>query len=206
MKKIYTILLLTIATACLKATSFTVTIVGTSYSPSTLTVSIGDVVTIQASGNHPLAEVSQTTWNANSTATLSTGFGVKTSNFTINISSTNSIYYVCQNHVGMGMKGQINVTTVGINEQNNLIGNISLFPNPSKEKFSVKFKATENGILTAKLFSICGQEVQSLNTNKEFFSGDNTFTFDLQSTIPSGVYFVQLNYNSGKIIRKIIID
>lgn len=206
MKKIYSTLLLAILTVCLKATSYTVTIVGSSYSPATLTVSVGDVVTIQASGTHPLAEVSQSTWNANGTATLSTGFGVKTSNFTFNISSANSIYYVCQNHVGMGMKGQINVSTVGINEQNHVIGNISLFPNPAKDKFSVKFKSTENGTLTAKLYSVCGQEVQCLISNKEFNSGENSFTLELQNNIPSGVYFVQLNYNSRKIVRKIIID
>ena len=206
MKKIYTILLLTIATIGMNATSYTITTSGFSYSPSTLTVTVGDVVTISASGTHPLAEVSQTTWNANGTSTLSTGFGVKTSAYTFTITAANNIYYVCQNHVSSGMKGQITVTSTGINEQANVIGNISLYPNPAKEKFSVKFKSTENGMLTAKLYSVCGQEMQSLISNKEFNTGENSIEIELQNNIPAGVYFLQLNYNSRKIVRKLIIE
>ena len=208
MKKIYTILLVTIATVCIKAASYTITTVGTTYSPNTLTVSIGDVVTIDANPNHPLAEVSQTTWAANGTTTLSTGFGNKSSNYTFTISSTNSIYYVCVNHVAsFQMKGQITVAgTTAINEQNNAIGTLSLFPNPAKDKFSVKFNSTENGIVSAKLYSVCGQEIPSIISNKDFNVGINTINFELQNNIPSGIYFIQLDFNSKKIVRKLIID
>lgn len=206
MKKIYSIFLLTIITACMKATSYTVTISGFSYSPATLTVTIGDVVTIAANPNHPLVEVSQTTWNASGTTSLSSGFGVKNSNHTFTISTATDIYYVCQNHASMGMKGQIIVSTVGIKEQNDVIGNISVFPNPAKDKFSVKFNSTEDGNITAKLYSICGQEVESLIVNKEFNAGASTLIFDLKNDIPAGVYFLQLNYNTKKVVKKIIID
>jgi plastocyanin len=206
MKKIYSILLLSILTIGMKATSYTITTVGNTYSPATLTVTIGDVVTIAASGTHPLAEVSQTTWNANGTATVSTGFGNKSSDYTFTITSATNIYYVCTNHVSMGMKGMITVSTVGVKEQNDLISNISIFPNPAKDKFSVKFNSTESGNVTAKLYSVCGQEVESLVANKEFGAGVTTLNFDLQNNIPAGIYFVQLNYNSKKVIRKLIID
>lgn len=206
MKKIYTILFLTIATVCMKATSYTITTVGTTYSPNTLTVSIGDVVTISANANHPLAEVSQTTWNANGTATLSTGFGNKTSNYTFTVSTANDIYYVCTNHVGMGMKGMITVSTVGVKEQTEAIANVSIFPNPAKNQFSVRFNSVENGNVTAKLYSICGQEIETIEINKEYNLGVTTLNIDLQNNIPAGVYFIQLNYNSKKTTRKLIID
>ena len=206
MKKIYSVLLLSILAISMKATSYTVTISGFSYSPATLTVSVGDVVTIAASGSHPLAEVSQTTWNANGTATLSTGFGTKTSSYTFTITSASDIYYVCTNHVTMGMKGMITVSSVGVKEQANQISGISIFPNPAKNQFSVKFNSSENGNVTAKLYSICGQEIESLTVNKEFFVGTATLNFDLQNHVPSGVYFVQLNYNSNKITKKLIIE
>lgn len=207
MKKIYTILLLTIASVCMKATSYTITTSGFAYSPATLTVTVGDVVTITANANHPLAEVSQTTWNANGTATLSTGFGNKTSNYTFTVTSATDIYYVCTNHVAsMGMKGMITVTTVGVKEETESISNISLFPNPAKNQFSVKFNSADNGTITAKIYSICGQEIESLVANKEFGAGVTTLNFDLQNNIPAGIYFVQLNYNSKKVIRKLIID
>lgn len=206
MKKIYYILLLTISTICLRATSYTVSIVGYSYSPATLTVSIGDIVTIAASSAHPLDEVSQATWNANGTATLSSGFGIKTSNYTFTVTSTNTIYYVCTANVSIGMKGQIIVSTSGINEQSTPLGNISIFPNPAKDKFYIKFNSTENTFVTVKIYSICGQEVQSFISNKEFNAGDNSFTVNFQNAIAPGLYFVDFKYNSKKIIKKLIID
>lgn len=206
MKKIYSVLLLSILAIGMKATSYTITTSGFSYSPATLTVTVGDVVTISASGSHPLAEVSQATWNAAGTATLSTGFGNKTSAYTFTITSANDIYYVCTNHVSMGMKGMITVSTVGVKEVTDAISNISLFPNPAKNQFSVKFNSTDNGNVSAKIYSICGQEIESLVMNKEFNSGVTTLNFDLQNRIPAGVYFVQLNYNSKKVTRKLIID
>lgn len=205
MKKIYSILLLSILAVTMKATSYTVTISGLTYSPPTLNVLIGDVVTISATGSHPLAEVSQTTWNAAGSATLSSGFGVKTTNFTFTITTVTDIYYVCQNHVGSGMKGKIIVGTVGVKEQNNAIADISVFPNPAKDKFSVKFNSVENVNITSILYSICGQEVAMLIANKEFNAGVNTINFDLKN-IPAGVYFVQLNAGSNKITKKLIFD
>lgn len=194
-------------TFCMNATSYTITTVGTAYSPATLNVAIGDVVTISASNTHPLAEVNQTTWNANGTATLSTGFGNKTSNYTFTITATTTIYYVCTNHVSsMGMKGQINVSTVSINEQTEVFGNINVFPNPAKNNFSVTFNASENGSVSVKLYSLCGNEIESFILNKEFYSGVNTLNLKLQNTITSGVYFIELNYNSKKIISKLMID
>lgn len=206
MKKIYSVILLSIFAIGMKATSYTITISGFAYTPSTLNVLVGDVVTISASGNHPLAEVSQATWNAAGTATLSSGFGNKTSNFTFTITAATDIYYVCTNHVGSGMKGKILAGTVGVKEETDAISNISLFPNPAKNQFSVKFNSTDNVNVTAKIYSICGQEIESLVMNKEFNGGVTTLNFDLQNRIPAGVYFLQLNYNSKKVTRKLIID
>lgn len=206
MKKIYSVILLSILAVSMKATSYTITTVGNTYSPASLNALVGDVITISASGTHPLAEVSQTTWNANGTATLSTGFGNKSTAYTFTITAATNIYYVCINHVGMGMKGIITVGTVGVKEEAEAISNISLFPNPAKNQFSVKFNSADNGNVTAKIYSICGQEIESLVMNKEFSAGVTTLNFDLQNRIPAGVYFVQLNYNSRKVTRKLIID
>jgi len=208
MKKIYSIFLLTIATVCMKAASYTVTVSGLTYAPAALTVTVGDVVTIIANGTHPLVEVSQTTWNANGTTPLGGGFGTKTSTFTFTISTANTIYYVCSNHASMGMKGQINVNAAtGVTENSNVLSNLSVFPNPAKDnKFSVKFNTTENVNVTAKLYSVCGQEVEALVANKEFNAGVSTINIELQSNTPSGIYFLQLTYNSKKVVKKVIID
>ncbi len=208
MKKIYLTFLLSIAMLAIRATSYNITVVaGPAYSTPNLTVNIGDVVTISASANHPLVEVDLANYNAGTPNAMSGGWGTKTSAYTFTITSSNSIYYGCGNHMGMGMKGKIDVSGgVGIFENKTVISNISLFPNPAKEKLNLKINTTETGVLTAKLFSICGQEVQQVLTNKELVNGENTLSFDINKGIPAGVYFMELNFNSKKYVRKVVID
>lgn len=206
MKKIYSVIFIALLSLGMKATSYTVAISGFAYSPATLTVTIGDIVTIQASGNHPLAEVSQTTWAAQGTSTLSTGFGTKTTNYTFTVTTASDIYYVCTAHVGsMNMKGMIVVSTTGINEQDASLNSVSIFPNPAKDKFSVKFNSSDSNI-SVKLYSICGQEIEALSFRKETNAGFTSLNFDLENKVPAGVYFLQLTSNSKKVTKKIIID
>ncbi|MES2567418.1 MAG: T9SS type A sorting domain-containing protein [Bacteroidota bacterium] len=205
MKKIYSVLLLTVMTVCMKATSYTVTINGFTYSPATLSVLVGDVVTIQANGTHPLAEVTQSTWNANQNTPSGTGFGTKTTNYTFTVTTASDIYYVCTAHAGMGMKGMITVSSTSINEQDASISSVSIFPNPAKDKFSVKYNSEDSNVIL-KLYSICGQEVESLVFKKETIAGVSTINVDLQNKVPAGVYFLQLTSNAKKVTRKIIID
>ncbi|MCX6256431.1 MAG: putative Ig domain-containing protein, partial [Bacteroidia bacterium] len=111
MKKIiFSIVVCIIIINAIKATNFTVTIVNFTYSPALTTVNVGDVVTIDASTLHPLVQVSAATWNANLATPLPGGWGVKTSNYTFTITTTDTIYFVCQNHVSIGMKGRIVVS------------------------------------------------------------------------------------------------
>ena len=207
MKKLYTIILISSAFVSLHATSYTISISGFAYSPASLTVTIGDVVTISSTGNHPLAEVSQTTWVANGTATLSSGFGNKTANYIFTVSGASSIYYVCTNHVGSGMKGKIDVaSTVSIYKSNPVFELVSLFPNPTKNKFSIKLNTFESTNLTVKLFSICGQEIESFTSTKEIALGLNSISFDLQNTVSTGIYFIELTAGSKKVVKKLIVE
>ncbi|HXB40461.1 MAG TPA: hypothetical protein VNZ49_07950 [Bacteroidia bacterium] len=50
-----------------------ITISGFTYSPNATTAVVGDVVTIQASTTHPLVQVDQTNWNANTPTPVSGG-------------------------------------------------------------------------------------------------------------------------------------
>ncbi len=84
--------------------------------------------------------------------------------------------------------------------------NVILFPNPAKDKFSVKFNSSENENVTAKLYSICGQEMESLGFKQETISGKSVIHIDLQNKVPAGVYFLQLTSGSKKVTKKIIVD
>lgn len=206
MKKIYSLLIFTILGLSIKAATYTITVSGMSYSPSTLTVSVGDVVTIQASVAHPLAQVDQTTWNANGTATLSTGWGTKTSNYTFTVTNTNTIYYVCTAHVAFGMKGQIVVSASGINENTINAQSVSLFPNPANEKLNIRFSLITEATVTIKLFDITGRLIDTNFENKLFSAGQKEINYTLPNSIQSGNYFIEIISNQQKITKKILVN
>lgn len=205
MKKIYSVLLLLSIAFVVRAASYTVTISGFSYAPATLTVNIGDVVTIQASGGHPLAEVDQTTWNANGTSTLSTGFGVKTANHTFTITNNNTMYYVCTAHVTMGMKGQIVVNSVGINEQQMSFNNLNLFPNPASGRVQIEFSSVGNNSVNICLFDITGRKIENIYLNLEAVNGKNTINYNLPYYLNSGHYFIEISTGNQKSSKKLIV-
>ncbi len=205
MKKIYNLLLMLFFAMSMNATSYTITIVGTSYSPSTLAAVVGDVVTIQASSTHPLVEVDLATWNANGNTPKAGGWGVKTSDYTFTITNANTIYFVCQAHASLGMKGQITITT-SIAKEVSSISNISLYPNPAKDKVFIKFTATDSGSLKGKLFNVTGAEVPLTSIDEDYEAGEISITYILPARIPQGIYLLELIYGNKKSIHKIIVE
>lgn len=190
----------------INATSFTVSIVGTAYSPATLATNVGDVVTIQSDPSHPLVEVDLATWNANGSTPKAGGFGTQTSNYTFTITSTNTIYYVCSAHVSSGMKGQVTATLPANIKELNSLTHLSLFPNPVKEKLNISFNANTNGTLKGKLFNVTGAEVPFTTLDENYEMGEVSITYILPTRIPRGIYLLELIYGNKKSIHKIIIE
>ncbi len=122
-------LLLLFSTIEVHATKWTITVVGASFSPSTITITSGDSVLFSISTAHNAVEVSQATWNANGNTSLSGGFStpfggglVLPSNLTVG-----THYYVCAPHASIGMKGIIIVQACSVPAQPTAIsGNASI--------------------------------------------------------------------------------
>ena len=89
-------------------TTHTIVTSGFSFSPSTLTVDIGDTILFSLAAIHNAVEVSHTTWNANDT-TSNDGFRVPFGGGTAVLTTPGIHYFVCQAHVSIGMKGTITV-------------------------------------------------------------------------------------------------
>lgn len=207
MKKIYSIIMLALFTLGVKATTHTINISGFTYSPASLSVSVGDTITIQASATHPLAQVDQTTWQANGTTPMAGGFGVKTSAYTFTVSmSSQPIYYVCQNHASMGMKGQINVGVLtGINAFAAPAENLALFPNPASDSFSIRYNQEDDAVLSVNLYSVCGEKLSVPMSDTESGKGLHTIRITLPPSVSAGVYFVELTNGSRKTVKKLIV-
>lgn len=181
MRKNYTLIFaLILIYGRIDAAHFTIVPTGNlTYSPMTTNASVGDTVTITASGTHPAVEVSQSTWNANGNAPLSGGFGFHSTTFNITLTTVGTIYFVCNNHNSSGMKGQIVVTASGVSElsANNLV---KILANPSTNG-QLQVMNTLGKIGTLYIFNMLGK-LQSTN----LLQSDATQLIDIN--LPNGNY------------------
>jgi plastocyanin len=207
MKKIYFILFACMAFFATNATTYTITIgPGNAYTPNNLSVAVGDMVVIQASSSHPTAQVDQTTWNANGTTPMVGGWGSQTTTFTFTATAPGTIYYVCQFHVGAGMKGTILVNAAGINETaNNFLTEINVFPNPATTNVKVGFALEGNSTVNIKMMNVNGQEVKVFISDLNLAQGKYEYSFDLPQSIAAGNYFIEVSSGSKKSTKKILV-
>jgi len=88
------------------------------FSPSTLTVDVGDTINFLLNGTHDAVEVDQSTWMANdSTPNGGFNFPVGSGGGQFIVTNTQTYYYVCRPHASMGMKGEIIVNSVVVSVQ-----------------------------------------------------------------------------------------
>ncbi|MFZ2339358.1 MAG: plastocyanin/azurin family copper-binding protein [Bacteroidales bacterium] len=146
MKTILSYLLLVLTTSSSFSTSWTINNSGNTFSPSTITVVVGDDVTFSLESVHNAVEVSQATWNANGTAAVAGGFQVALEGGPVQAAQPGigTHYYVCTPHTSPGMKGTIIVQNATGIEKSKLPAGFSIYPNPSL--ISLTFNANDDEI------------------------------------------------------------
>lgn len=81
------------------------------FSPSHVTAAIGDTIDFQVNpGFHDVVEVSRATWLANDSVPLEGGFKLPFGGGKYIVSKSGSIFFTCQPHARVGMKGTINLS------------------------------------------------------------------------------------------------
>lgn len=192
---------------CLTLSAFSVNhkinISGYTYSPNFLVADIGDSVTITASTTHPAVQVDMGTWYADGTTPINGGWLVQTSTFTFVPLKVDTIYFVCQNHVSLGMKGKIAVVNPNsIYDGQSAQSDFSIYPNPLSSKGVISFNNKESGSLTIRIFDNLGREIRTILA--ENISDTNSFSFDV-SDMDNGVYFVIFTINEKDYYQKMIV-
>jgi plastocyanin len=195
MKRFAIVIFLFICSLTGFSTTWTITNVSFTFSPSAVTIVSGDEVNFVLESFHTAVEVSQATWNANGNTPLpggfSTGFGgglVLAAQLT-----AGTHYYVCSPHASGGMKGVIIVNaTTGIAD-NRIKPNVTLYPNPTSEVVNV---IVGNSLLGSEYYLTdeAGKQILNGKITSELFSLD-------LSQFKGGVYLLLIKDQAVRAFR-----
>ena len=84
-----------------------------------------------------------------------------------------------------------------------VVANLDVYPNPSKDIFNVTFTSEEAQTMTVKVVNMIGEEVYTEALSE--FVGQYTKVIDM-SAQPKGVYFLEINTANGSINNKIVLQ
>ena len=165
---------------------------GFTFTPDSISISVNDTVDFQIASIHTVVEVSQATWNANGNTPLP-GFSLPSGGGQLTALTAGVHYYVCGIHYAMGMKGRIFVTSgTGISTTETNTGKISINPNPTYGKFSLRYQ--ESGIrigttqeIRLDIYNFLGEKIFS----QTFLQPQAIYDLDLTS-FPEGIYFLNI--------------
>ena len=149
------LLFLLLPAAFAAATTHTVTNSGLTFSPSTLTINVGDTVVWNIGSSHNVVEVSQSTWNSNGNTPLTGGFSTPFGGGTVVFSSTGTHYYVCSPHASSGMKGTITVEQKTI-RTNSLASSVFCEGASLTVPFTITGTFNSGNVFTAQLSNASG--------------------------------------------------
>lgn len=176
------------------AVTHTITNAGFAFSPSSLTIALGDTVVFSLSAIHDAREVSQATWNANG-VTSNGGFEVPYGGGAVILTQPGTHYYVCVAHALGGMKGTITVTTpTGVKgERAALPGEFALsqnYPNPFNPATTVPYRLPVASRVRIDVVTVDGRIVATLLDQTQE-AGNRTALWD-GSAFASGTYFCRI--------------
>jgi hypothetical protein len=93
---------------------------------------------------------------------------------------------------------------VGLAE-NQTKGSLRISPNPVQNETAIRFSLTEKEMISIKLYDLRGQVIATVS-EREFNAGDNTIRWTPKSTIPAGLYMLNLQTKNQNYTTKIVLN
>lgn len=186
MKKLYTFIFLLFAAFSAKATIHDVIVSNNSFTPSVLSVMVGDTV------RWSLAQGTHTTTSSivpSGAATWNHTFSGPGDQFEYKVTVAGNYGYICSFHGGMAGGFTASSTASVSHLDDNVI--LKAFPNPFKSKLSIPNKTADN----IEILNVLGESVKSVAVN----SNEKFTVLDL-SELKKGVYFYVLK-QEGEILE-----
>jgi plastocyanin len=186
------------------STTWTISNSGSAFTPSAITINLGDIVDFSLGSTHNAVEVSLDTWNANGVSPLSGGFSTLFGGGLVQADklTLGTHYYVCANHGPFGMKGTITVIDATGVAENSVKENISIFPNPSKGNFKIELNYSQSGgKYDLGIYNVRGAKVYS----KTDLQQQNLTNIEI-ADLPKGIYILKLNGGKDTYSKKIVVQ
>jgi len=189
--------------AAVSQTTHTITTPGFFFTPTPLTVSVGDQVTFNVSSIHTATQVAKASWQANSVVPLTSGFdfNASSSNKTITVTTTDTIYYMCKPHGSGGMKGMIVVENpLGITKPTIATSaGVKVFPNPAKGAATIQMPQTY--VQSISVLNAQGNEVKTQAINASLVS----YSLNIDQ-LPTGIYQLIIYTGEKKLLSKLVVE
>ena len=84
-----------------------------------------------------------------------------------------------------------------------VVSQLDVYPNPSRDIFNVTFTSEEAQTLSVKVVNMIGEEIYTEELTD--FVGQYSKVVDM-NTQPKGVYFLEITTNNGAINQKIVLQ
>lgn len=95
--------------------------------------------------------------------------------------------------------------TVGL-EENKVINNLNIFPNPMNESAVLSFGLSQEvKNLSITMRDVLGKEVTKIINGQYFSAGRYTLSIDKEKKLQSGLYFIEFNADNKVTVEKLII-
>jgi len=132
------------------------------------------------------------------TNTATVKWGAANANASIKVRETNT-----SNCKGQIMNLNVNVkSTIGVAEQFDAFGTVSLYPNPTNKLVNLQFDLLDNNDSKIEIIDVMGKSQMVLN---KFLAKKDLLNIDV-SSLKAGVYFVNILINENKKVMRLVIN
>jgi len=187
---------------------------GYTFSPSSITINLGDTVSFVLASIHFAVQVDQSTWNADG-GTSNGGFVTNTGGGIVVPTAVGTYYYVCGYHYSLGMKGIITVVEpTGVNDPHRTLPQTyeltQNYPNPFNPSTVISYQLPTESVVHISVVNIQGSEVATLVDGPEP-GGYHSIRWSAVN-FASGLYFYRMEATSRvdprlvfKQVRKMLV-
>lgn len=92
-----------------------------------------------------------------------------------------------------------------VSELNKNISEISISPNPVQSSFQLEFLAENHSKSSIKLYDMAGKLIQDFYID-QIHSGTNSFHFQIEPEIQSGMYFIEVRDDYKRYFKKVMVE